>query len=181
MLRTSQKRTKILNPIETSKEKKGINKITTLGTYSIRIHFFTGSAAGAHHRLQDGHPALLVREAGSHEVEGLARPAGGVGMRLQLQHVWDVWERTKTHIESSVTIPFSRDTLPSSENVKQSPCQRQRVGGFAGGTAIPDLAVLMSSEAPTAPWTVTSPSGRHNSNSSSTLMQSRRKTPQLWS
>lgn len=33
--------------------------------------------------------------------------------------------------------------------------------------SVPDLAVLISSEAPTAPWTVTSPSGRHSSNSSS--------------
>lgn len=40
----------------------------------------------------------------------------------------------------------------------------------------PDLAVLMSSEAPTAPWTVTSPSGKHNSNSSCGFTESEKHT-----
>ncbi len=64
-------------------------------TYSISIHFVSGSTATSNYRLQHSHPALLVREAGGHEVEGLAWPAGSVGMRLQLQHIWDVCEHTQ--------------------------------------------------------------------------------------
>lgn len=49
-------------------------------TYSVSVHFVSRSTATSHHRLQYGHPALLVRKAWGHEVEGLAWPAGGVGM-----------------------------------------------------------------------------------------------------
>lgn len=46
------------------------------------------------------------------------------------------------------------------------------VAALGGIDSVPDLAVLMSSEAPTAPCTVTSPSGRQSSNSSSAFTQS---------
>lgn len=49
-------------------------------THSIRIHSLSRSTATTHHRLKHSHPALLVWKAGGHEVQGLARPAGGVGM-----------------------------------------------------------------------------------------------------
>lgn len=47
--------------------------------------------------------------------------------------------------------------------------------GLTSIDPVPDLAVLMSSEAPTAPWTVTSPSGRQSSNSSSAFTESTKK------
>lgn len=60
-------------------------------TYRITIHFLSGATVATHNRLQYSHPALLIRKAGSHEIQGLAGPAGGVGMWLQFQHIWDVW------------------------------------------------------------------------------------------
>lgn len=61
-----------------------VETYSVVSTYSIGIHLVFRSTATSHHRLQHSHPALLVREARSHEVEGLAWPAGSVGMRLQL-------------------------------------------------------------------------------------------------
>lgn len=65
--------------------------------YRIAIHFLSGATVATHHRLQDSHPALFIRKAGSHEVQGLAGPAGGVGMRLQFQYVRDVWVHTQKY------------------------------------------------------------------------------------
>lgn len=62
----------------------------TRDTHSVSFCLFPRAPPSGHHRFQHGHPALLIREAGSHEVHGLARPTGGVGVRLQLQHKGDI-------------------------------------------------------------------------------------------
>lgn len=76
----------------------GYTVSTDLLTYRITIHFLSRATVATHHRLQYSHPALFIGKAGSHEVQGLARPAGGVGMRLQFQHIRDVYTYKKIQI-----------------------------------------------------------------------------------
>lgn len=122
-------------------------------------------------------------------------------MWLQLQHIRDVCVHTQKnglvgYCANSLISQLSRTVnillyfeinsinricgsyLKFEERIKHLKCYNQlSVAGLGGIDPVPDLAVLMSSEAPIAPWTVTSPSGRQSSNSSSTFIQSRRKTP----
>lgn len=66
-------------------------------THCVCLGLLTRGSSPCHNWLHDRHPALFVWETGSHEVNGLSRPAGSVTMGLQLQDIRNIW-----HVEKEV-------------------------------------------------------------------------------
>lgn len=60
-------------------------------THCVGLGLLPRRSPPRHHRLHHSHPALFVWETGSHKVNTLSRPAGGVTTGLQLQDVGNIW------------------------------------------------------------------------------------------
>ena len=82
-----------LESAEADDEERQLPQLTpacSTDTHCVGLGLLPRGSAPGHHRLYDGHPALFVWETGSHEVNRLSRPAGGVTTRLQLQDIRDI-------------------------------------------------------------------------------------------